>query len=131
MIAIKLLKITDREHEELDEFFEETDRIELDQVAPQVVDGDTNVKVGDKAIADYDACFAEIPPKNAVFGRVMLEMIEEKNVKSKPVFDCLLHNGKEKLSLLYTTRKDIPTPKTAIIATEKAARNIEKSWKHL
>lgn len=126
MIPIKLLKITDKEHEELDKFFDETDRVELDQVAPQVVDGETNVKVGDKAVADYDACFAEIPSRNAVFGRVMLEMIEEKNVKANQFSTAFYIMAKKNYLYYILHEKNIPAPKTASIATEKAARNIEK-----
>ncbi len=126
MITIKLLKITDKEHEELDEFFEETDRIELDQVAPQVVDGETDVKVGEKSIEEYDACFAEIPSKNAVFGRVMLEMIEEKNVRPSQYSTAFYIMAKKNYLYYILHEKDIPAPKTATIATEKAARNIEK-----
>lgn len=126
MITIKLLKITDREHEELDEFFEETDRIELDQVAPQVVAGETNVKVGEKYIEEYDACFVEIPPKNAVFGRVMLEMIEEKNVNANQFSTAFYIMAKKNYLYYILHDENIPAPKTAAIATEKAARNIEK-----
>lgn len=126
MIKIKLLKITDREHEELDEFFEETDRIELDQVAPQVVKGETDVKVGDKSIEEYDACYTEIPPKNAVFGRVLLEMIEEKNVKANQYSTAFFIMAKKNYLYYILNEKGIPAPKTAVIATEKAARNIEK-----
>jgi glutathione synthase/RimK-type ligase-like ATP-grasp enzyme len=126
MITIKLLKITENEHEELDEFFEETDRIKLDQVAPQVVDGDTDIKVGDKSIAEYDACFTEIPPKNAVFGRVMLEMIEEKNVRANQFSTAFYIMAKKNYLYYILHEKEIPAPKTAVIATEKAARNIEK-----
>lgn len=126
MIRIKLLKITDKEHEELDEFFEETDRIELDQVAPQVVKGETDIKVGDNSIEDYDACFAEIPSKNAVFGRVMLEMIEEKNVSANQYSTAFYIMAKKNYLYYILHEKDIPAPKTAVIPTEKAARNIEK-----
>jgi len=126
VITIKLLKITDREHEELDQFFEETDQLELDQVAPQVVKGETDVIVGEKSIEEYDACFAEIPPKNAVFGRVLLEMIEEKKVKANQYSTAFFIMAKKNYLYYILHQKDMPAPKTAVIASEKASRNIEK-----
>lgn len=126
MIKIKLLKITDKDHEELDEFFEETDKVELDQVAPEVVGGETDIKVGDNSIEDYDACYVEMPAKNAVFGRVMLEMIEEKNVTANQFSTAFYIMAKKNYLYYILHEKEIPAPKTAVIATEKATRNIEK-----
>lgn len=126
VITIKLLKITNREHEELDRFFEETDRIELDQVAPQVVKGETDVKVGEKFVEDYDACFAEIPSKNAVFGRVLLEITEEKNVKANQYSTAFYIMAKKNYLYYILHQKDIPAPKTAVIASDKSSRNIGK-----
>ncbi|MFB6145383.1 MAG: RimK family alpha-L-glutamate ligase [Candidatus Nanohaloarchaea archaeon] len=129
MITIRLLKITDDEHEEFDEFFDETEQIALDQVAPQVVDGVGDVMVGDKSISEYDAVFAEIPEKNAVFGRVLLEMIGDQNVAVNYPSTAFFIMAKKNYLYYVLHEKEIPSPKTASVATEKAARNIHNYLK--
>lgn len=129
MIKIKLLKITDNEHEEFDEFFDETRQIALDQVAPEVVEGEGNVMVGDHPITDYDAVFAEIPEKNAVFGRVLLEMIQDQNVAVNYPSTAFFIMAKKNYLYYVLHEKNIPAPKTVSVATEKAARNIQNYLK--
>lgn len=106
--------------------FDETERMELDQVAPQVVDGKTDIKIGENSIQDYDACFVEVPVKNAVFGRVLLEMIEEKNISVNQPSTAFFIMAKKNYLYHVLHQKGIPGPRTAVMATEKAARNIEK-----
>lgn len=129
MIKIKLLKITEEDHEEFDEFFDETEQVDLDQVAPEVVDGVGNVMVGDKPISEYDAVFADIPEKNAVFGRVLLEMIQDQNVAVNYPSTAFFIMAKKNYLYYVLHEKDIPAPKTVSVATEKAARNTQNYLK--
>lgn len=126
---MKLLKITDRELEGLDDYFEEVHQVEVDKIAPEVVDMEPRIKVGDKLIEEFDAVYAEIPVKNAVFGRVFLEMVEDfripVNYSSTGFFVMAKKNY-----LYYTLHEqELPAPKTVAIATEKASRNLEKNMK--
>lgn len=126
---MKLLKITQKELEQFEPYFEEIETTEITSVAPEVVKGNFDVKVGDKTVENYDAVYAEIPVKNAVFGRVMLEMIEEAQipVNHSPIGFFL---SAKKNYLYYTLhQQDIPAPKTAVVATEKSARNLDKELK--
>ena len=123
---MKLLKITSNEHSELDEMFEDVEQKGVDELAPEVIDGKTNVRMNGETIEDYDAAFLEIPTKNPVFGRVLIEMIEEKglNVNYPSI---AFHIMSKKNYLAYVlSQKDINTPNRVVAASEKASRNIQK-----
>ena len=122
----RLLKITDREYEELDELFGEIEEVAIDEVAPEVIDGKQDVKIGGESVTEYDAAYVEIPPKNAVFGRVALEMMQEKGVKTNHTSTGFFIASKKNYLYYVLHEKDIPAPKTVVIATDKASRNIEK-----
>lgn len=93
------------------------------------MNGEADVKIGEKTAEDYGAVFAEIPPKNAVFGRVLLEMLQEKGVSLNFSSTAFFIMGKKNYLYYILHQKDIPAPKTVSVATEKAARNIEKELK--
>lgn len=122
----KLLKITDREYEELDDLFDEVEEVDLDQVAPEVVNGKKDVRIAGNSVEEYDAAYVEVPPKNAVFGRVALEMIREKGVKTNQSSTGFFIASKKNYLYYVLHEKDIPAPKTVAVATDKASRNIEK-----
>lgn len=122
----RLLKITDREYEELDELFDEVKEVAIDEVAPEVIDGQQDVKISGESVEEYDAAYIEIPPKNAVFGRVALEMIREKGVKTNHTSTGFFIASKKNYLYYVLHEKNIPAPKTVVIATDKASRNIEK-----
>jgi glutathione synthase/RimK-type ligase-like ATP-grasp enzyme len=87
------------------------------------------VKAGDSFIEKYDAVFAEIPVKNAAFGRVLLETIEEKGIEvNNP--STAYFTASKKNYLYYTLKeRDIPSPDTVSLAAEKAARDLQKHLK--
>ncbi|MFB6174505.1 MAG: RimK family alpha-L-glutamate ligase [Candidatus Nanohalobium sp.] len=122
----KLLKITDREYEEFNELFDEVDEVAIDQVAPEVVDGKKDVQISGNSVSEYDAAYIEVPPKNAVFGRVALEMIREKGVKTNHTSTGFFIASKKNYLYYVLHEKGVPAPKTVVVATEKASRNIEK-----
>lgn len=126
---MKLLKITENDLEQIDEYFEETETIELDKAAPEVIQQEPDVKVAGKSIEEYDAVYAEIPEKNAVFGRVLLEMIEEKGIPTNYTSTGFFIMAKKNYLYYTLHQKDIQAPKTVVVATEKAARNTEKELK--
>ncbi len=127
--SLKLLKITEKELEQFDPYFEESEQVDIISIAPEVVNGDFDVKVGEKSIENFDAVYAEIPVKNAVFGRVMLEMIEEAQIPVNYSSTGFFTSAKKNY-LYYTLHDmDLPAPKTAVVATEKASRNLDKELK--
>lgn len=126
MIKIKLLMITEKEYDEFQNVFDEIDHAELEQIAPEVINGETDVKTNGNSITDYDAVFIEIPPKNAVFGRVLLEIINESRLNCNLNSTSYFLMAKKNYLYYILHEKDIPAPRTVTAATEKAARNIMK-----
>lgn len=124
--TIKLLVISDRTGEEFEEFFEEVDTIEVAEVSPEVIDGEKRVKAGDEFVEKYDAVFAEIPSKNAAFGRVLLETIEEKGITVNNPSTAYFTAAKKNYLYYVLKERGIPSPDTIAVAEEKAARNIDR-----
>lgn len=123
---MRVLKVTEEEHEQLGQLFEEVDRVSIEKISPEVFDGETNVRLNGKTIMDYDAAFLEIPQRNPVFGRVLLEMIEEKGVKTNyPSIGFYIMSKKNYLYYVLH-QKGIDAPSTVIAASEKAVRNVDK-----
>jgi len=122
----KLLKITNREYEEFQELFDEVDEVEIEEVAPEVVNGEKNVKISGEPVEEYDAAYIEVAPKNSVFGRVAFEMIREKGVKTNHTSTGFFIASKKNYLYYVLHEKKIPAPKTVVVATDKASRNIEK-----
>lgn len=127
---MRLLKITDEDDREaLDEHFEEAETAGIEEVAPEVRDGKPDVEINGGPVERFDAVYADIPPKNAIFGRVLLEMIEEKGIKVNYPSTAFFIMSKKNYLYHVLHEKDVPAPKTAIIADEKAARNMENHLK--
>ncbi|QKQ97976.1 hypothetical protein GKQ38_00360 [Candidatus Nanohaloarchaea archaeon] len=128
---MKLLKITDEEDatQELNQHFEEVETASIEEVAPEVRDNNSDVKIGGAPVENFDAVYANIPEKNAVFGRVLLETIEEKGI---PVnYSSTSFFAMSKKNYLYSVlhEKNVSAPKTAVVADEKSARNLENYLK--
>jgi glutathione synthase/RimK-type ligase-like ATP-grasp enzyme len=122
---MKVLEITDREETRLEEVFEDVDRVEVEDLAPEVIGKKADVKLGGVSVSEYDAVFAEIPEKYAVFGRVLLETIEEKGVFVNYPSTAFFIMAKKNYLYHVLHEKDIPAPETAVVASEKAVRNVE------
>mgnify|MGYP000299941782 CR=1 FL=1 len=126
---MRLLKITDREIPELDRHFEEVENVSVEDVAPEVRDNTANVKVKGKPVEGFDAVYTEIPQNNAIFGRVLLEIIEEKGLKTNYPSTAFFIMSKKNYLYHVLHEKKVPSVKTAVIASEKASRNIESELK--
>ncbi len=122
---MKLLKITRNDFEEFDPLFEEVETVNVEQVAPSVIDGETDVKINGGSISDYDAVFTDIPQKNAVFGRVLLEMIEEEGIRTNHPSTAFFIMSKKNYLHHVLHQKDIDASATVVVASDKAGRNIE------
>ncbi len=78
------------------------------------------------SIDKYDAVFVRINPRNAVFGRVLLEMAEEKGVKTSISSTCFFALSKKNYLYYVLKKRGINSPNTVVVPTEKAARNVHK-----
>lgn len=123
---MKLARVTDTEEHEIDRFFDEVDHIEIEKVAPEIIKGKKDLKLGEKSISEYDALYVELPESNAVFGRVMLEMVEESDVAVNYPSTAFFIMAKKNYLYYILHEQEIPAPKTVVVASEKAGRNIER-----
>lgn len=117
---MKLLRTP--EYEELDEKFEDTEEIELEMLAPEVRGGSPDLQArGD--LSGFDAAFLQLPVGNPVYGRVVLEMLEEEGVTTiNPSLAFYVMAKKNYLQFILQNR-GIPSPDTVVAASENAAKN--------
>ncbi len=123
---MKLARITDEKEHQIDQFFEEVDQIDIEKVAPEIIQGKEDVKLEESSIHEYDAVYAQLPEKNAVFGRVMLEMAEEAGIAVNYPSTAFFIMAKKNYLYYVLHEQDIPAPKTVVVASEKAGRNVQK-----
>ncbi len=128
---MRILKITEEEYPEFDSLFEDSDSSRVEDAAPEVIDGSKDVKINGRTVSEYDAVFAQIPEKNAVFGRVLLEMMEEKGLNLNYPSTAFFIMSKKNYLYHVLHEKGIPSPTTVVAASEKAARSIENLEKPL
>ncbi|PSG99624.1 MAG: hypothetical protein BRC28_03725 [Nanohaloarchaea archaeon SW_4_43_9] len=126
MIAIRLLTISHEEIAGFDNFFDQVKDIDVARVSPQVVDGKARLRIEDEPIENFDAVFTHIPAKNAVFGRVLLETIEEKEIPVDNYSTAYFTAAKKNYLYYILNKRGIESPATISVAAEKAVRNIDK-----
>ncbi|MFB6199252.1 MAG: RimK family alpha-L-glutamate ligase [Candidatus Nanohaloarchaea archaeon] len=124
---MKLLYLgTEDRSEPFEEHFEEISFHKVSHTTPEVLDGETRVSLPEETVKKFDAAFVDIPKTNAVFGRVLLELLEEENLGLNQSSTAFFTAAKKNYLSYILKQKNIPSPDTAVIATEKASRNIEK-----
>lgn len=128
---MRLLKITDgqEDFQELDQHFDDVEEIALENVSPEVTEGESEILVSEESVSEFDAVFAFIPRESAIFGRVLLEIIEEKDVALNYSSTAFFTMSKKNYLYHVLQEKNVPAPKTAVVADEKAARNLESHLK--
>lgn len=123
---MKLLKVTETEYEELGKSFEEVETVSVDQLAPEVVDGRDTVRMNGKTVEEFDAAFLEIPEENPVFGRVLVEMMQEAGLGvNYPSVAFFIMAKKNYLSYVLH-QKGVEAPEMLSVASSKASRNVGK-----
>ncbi len=128
---MKILTITSNENiERLGDHFESYATTTMDKISPEVINSRSDVTVEGEPIDEYDIVYADIPKKNAVFGRVMLEMIEEKGIITNYSSTSFFIMAKKNYLYYILHEKNIPAPRTVVLANEKAGRNIEKELEY-
>lgn len=126
---MNLLILTNEGDERPDGFEEHVDSVtehKIKDLSPEVIDGKTDVRIKDISATDFDAAFLRIRPKNAVFGRVLLEMLEEHHVRVNYPSTAFFTMAKKNYLYYVLHQKDVQAPKTGIVASEEAARNLER-----
>lgn len=98
--------------------------VDVARVSPQVVNGETRLRIDDEPVESFDAVFTRIPAKNAVFGRVLLETIEEKEIPVDNYSTAYFTAAKKNYLYYVLSKRGIESPGTVSVATEKAVRNI-------
>lgn len=124
---MKLLKISDRdEHEGFDDLFEEVAFVDVEQVSPRVMGEKVDVKLGKHSLEEFDAAYLDIPRENAVFGRVLLEIMEENHISMNHSSAAFFSMAKKNYLYYVLHEKNIEAPETVSVASEKAVRNIDQ-----
>ncbi len=125
---MNLLILTNRDEsvEYFDEYFDNVEQEQIENVAPEVIDGAVDVRLNGRPVTDFDAAFLEITPRNAVFGRVLLEVLEEHNMNLNYPSTAFFTMAKKNYLYYVLHQKNVSAPKTAAISSEQAARNIER-----
>lgn len=82
------------------------------------------MSVGENNVENFDAVFTKIPSKNSVFGRVLLETIEEKEIPVDNYSTAYFCTAKKNYLYYVLKKRNIPSPKTVSVGSEKASRNI-------
>lgn len=126
---MKLLKATENYKEKFQEHFKNVETVKIEELTPEVINKKSDVKKHAKSVAEYDAAFFQIPQKNAIFGRVLLETIEEMGVQTNYASTAFFTTAKKNYLYHVLHERNIPSPKTAVIADEMAVRNIENYLK--
>lgn len=124
VIPIRLLTISKDDIEGFEQFFDEVRNADISEVSPEVIKGERKVSVGEEFIENYDAVFTQIPSQNSVFGRVLLETIEEKEIPVDNYSTAYFTTAKKNYLYYVLSKRGIPSPRTVSIASEKAGRNI-------
>lgn len=128
---MRLLNITETGQglDEFDRVFEETENISIEQVSPRVVNREIDVDIQGESVKDYNAAFLQIPTKNAIFGRVLLEIMEEHGLELNYSSTAFFTMAKKNYLYYVLHEKNVESPKTVSVASEKATRNIDQELK--
>lgn len=128
---MNLLTVTS-DGEPIEGFEEEFETVigkKLEHVAPEIINQEVDVTVDGESITSVDAAFFQIPTEQALFGRVVLEIMEEAGVQTNYPSTGFFTMAKKNYLYYVLHQKDINAPNTAVVAAEKAARNIERELK--
>ncbi|WEL19875.1 hypothetical protein [Candidatus Nanohalococcus occultus] len=121
---MKLLK-TSNVSEKLDEHFEEVSAVETEEFSPEVIDGEADVRVN-SGIEDCESAFLKLPERNPIFGRVLLEILEEKGITTNYPSIGFYITAKKNYLYYVLEQKDISIPETVIAASENSAKNVTR-----
>ncbi|MFB6191208.1 MAG: RimK family alpha-L-glutamate ligase [Candidatus Nanohaloarchaea archaeon] len=123
---MKLLIAAESHVPEFEEFFEEVEHIDIDNLSPEIIEGKSDVRADEDTVRKFDAAFLRLPPRNAIFGRVLIETMQELGVHTNYPSTAFFVMSKKNYLYYVLNERGLPAPRTVAVATEKAARNIEQ-----
>ncbi len=125
---MKLLIIADNDEEEqlADRFSTYFDDVTTKSIANVRIDAGNgeDVRIGGEKVDDYDALYLQPKPQTAIFSRVFLEVLLEKNITTNVDAASFFILAKKNYLFQVLEEKDIPIPATAIVSTEKGISGI-------
>lgn len=123
-----LLIIADEEfgeklEDEFSAFFDDIERRSIANVRIDAGNGE-DVLVAGQSIDDYDALYLQPKPKTAIFSRVFLEVLLEKDITTNLDSAAFFILAKKSYLFQVLEEKDIPIPATAVVSTERGISGI-------
>lgn len=120
-----LLIIADDETLE-ERFSEYFDSVATQSIASVRIDAGNgeNVLVGGERVDDYDALYLDPKPKTAIFSRVFLEVLLERNIATNLDAASFFILAKKNYLFQVLKEKHVPIPPTAIVSTERGVTSI-------
>lgn len=125
--SMNLLIIADEEEELEEHFSDYFDDITTKSIANVRIDAGNgeDVRVGGERIDDYDALYLQPKPRTAIFSRVFLEVLLEKDINTNVDAAAFFILAKKNYLFQVLEEKHVPIPTTAIISTEKGVSSIQ------
>jgi glutathione synthase/RimK-type ligase-like ATP-grasp enzyme len=127
---MKLLVIADNDEEDqlADRFSNHFDEVKTKSIANVRIDaGDgEDIRISGEKADNYDALYLQPKPQTAIFSRVFLEVLLEKDITTNIDAASFFILAKKNYLFQVLEEKSIPTPATAIVSTEKGISGIEE-----
>ena len=108
---------------QLEDYFEE---VENKSLADLLVDTNGNILVDGQNIVEWDAVFIDPEPKAFNYLRVLVETIEQKDIKCNLEPASIFVQGKKPFLFSVLADKDVNIPDQVAISTEKGLTEIER-----
>lgn len=126
---MNLLIITDDEEdddleEELSPFFDDVDTASIANVRIDAGDA-SEVRIAGQPLDGYDALYLQPRIQTAIFSRVFLEVLLERDINTNINAAAFFILAKKNYLFQVLAEKDVPTPTTAVVSTEKGVSGIE------
>lgn len=124
---MNLLIITDDEQfeEAFQDYFDDVTTKSIASVRIDAGNGE-QVLVDGEQIDHYDALYMDPEPKTAIFSRVFLEVLLEKDINTNIDAATFFILAKKNYLPQVLEEKQIPIPATAVVSTEKGVSGIEE-----
>ncbi len=123
---MNLLMITDNDTfaEQFEDYFDEVTTKSIASVRIDAGNGE-QVLVEGESIDDYDALYMDPRPKTAIFSRVFLEVLLEKDITTNIDAATFFILAKKNYLPQVLEERNVPIPATAVVSTEKGVSGIE------
>ena len=121
---MNLIDISQEVNSEIEQNFEEYSHVNVENVSPITGGNMLEVKTSEGNISEFDAARVKIPSSNAVFGRVLLDTIQDLNVPTNHSANGFFTMSKDNYLAYVLNQKDVPSPNMVVCYSEKSSRNL-------